>query len=329
MAKKVTSHRALVFPVSVIVTVFNEAKTIEALVTSLAAQTYPPAEVVITDGGSSDGTVPKLRKLQKKFAHLRLKLIQFPSNRSQGRNRAIAEAKHDWIAITDAGCVPHRDWLEQLAKGAVEAEPKQSPAGIPAVVAGFYDAQPQTPFEEAVVPYLLVMPDQADPKTFLPATRSMLLHRSAWKKVGGFDERLYEAGEDYAFARALVVAEIPIQFTKEARVTWQSLDSLVVFFKVLKNHAEGDAKSRYLRPKVALLFSRYIVGALTLAGLAFFSAWSWLVGLVVLVGSAYSGWAIQKNLRYTPRGWLWLPVLQFTADAAVMWGTVRGGVKAI
>jgi glycosyltransferase involved in cell wall biosynthesis len=320
MAKKITQSPAI----SVIVTVFNEADSIEDLLNSLASQTYLPAEVVITDGGSTDGTVPKLRKLQKRFAELHLKIIEFPSNRSQGRNRAILEAKHDWLAITDAGCVPHQDWLEQLVKVVIEYAPAAQPVGVPPVIAGFYDAQPQTPLQEAVVPYLLVMPDQADPSTFLPATRSMMMHRSVWRQMSGFDERLYEAGEDYAFARAVVREKIPIVFAREAKVTWQSFESLSVFFKVLKNHAEGDAKSGYLRPKVALLFGRYLVGIAVMVWLIGIGAWEWALGLMLSGGLVYSAWAIKKNGRYAPNGWLWLPVLQYLADTAVMWGTVRG-----
>ncbi len=43
--------------VSVIATVLNEGQAIERLLESLAAQTRPPDEVVIADGGSTDETV--------------------------------------------------------------------------------------------------------------------------------------------------------------------------------------------------------------------------------------------------------------------------------
>ncbi len=48
--------------VSVIATVLNEAGSIDLLLDSLAGQTRPPDEVVIVDGGSSDGTRGRLRE---------------------------------------------------------------------------------------------------------------------------------------------------------------------------------------------------------------------------------------------------------------------------
>ena len=44
--------------VSLIATVLNEAATITALFDSILAQTRPPDEVVVVDGGSADETVP-------------------------------------------------------------------------------------------------------------------------------------------------------------------------------------------------------------------------------------------------------------------------------
>ena len=43
--------------VSVVITVKNEAASIETLLHSLGRQTHPPDEIVIVDGGSTDGTL--------------------------------------------------------------------------------------------------------------------------------------------------------------------------------------------------------------------------------------------------------------------------------
>jgi len=50
------------FRVSVIATVKNEAQTVHRLLDSLAAQTRPPDEVIIVDGGSTDETVEVLEE---------------------------------------------------------------------------------------------------------------------------------------------------------------------------------------------------------------------------------------------------------------------------
>src|SRR5438046_7853769 len=89
---------------SVVLTVRNEAGSILAVLNSLRAQTLPPAEVVIADGGSSDGTGEQIRAWAAASAPWPLRLRECPgANISQGRNAAIRAARHDLIAVTDAG----------------------------------------------------------------------------------------------------------------------------------------------------------------------------------------------------------------------------------
>lgn len=305
-------------PISVVVTVLNEEQTILSLLKALSEQTLLPAEVIIADGGSRDNTTLLIQEFAKKYPQLHCQLIVKKGNRSIGRNEAISKARSSWIAITDAGCVPHPDWLEKLSAAAEKISTTDF------VVAGYYDAQPQTPFEEAVVPYVLVMSDQLHPNAFLPATRSMLMSKSAWKKVNGFNENLSD-NEDYAFAHAIKKAQISLSFTAAAKVTWKPRTTLNQFMWMIFRFARGDAQARIWRPKVLLILGRYFLAALLAVG--------WVLGqlpistlvLIYLIGLFfYCCWAIQKNRRYVPHGWFWLPVLQITSDLAVIKGTLVG-----
>ena len=84
--------------VSVAATVLNESQDIDALVTSLMQQTLAPAEVVIVDGGSTDGTWERLLAAKNNYANLvpirdescNLKRSSGPIAR--GRNVAISAA---------------------------------------------------------------------------------------------------------------------------------------------------------------------------------------------------------------------------------------------
>src|SRR5919199_6316446 len=97
---------------SLIVTVLEEAGTIDALLESVAAQTCPPHEVVVTDGGSTDGTLAALGTWSSR---LPLRVIAAPgANIARGRNLSIESATGDLIAATDAGVRLAPDWLEQL-----------------------------------------------------------------------------------------------------------------------------------------------------------------------------------------------------------------------
>ena len=298
--------------VSVVVTVFNEEKTIDFLLKSLKNQTYLPAEVVIVDGGSDDATFKKLKGWQKKWQ--RLKLYYQEGNRAVGRNLAIKKARYHLIAITDAGCLPEKHWLKALVNKQIETKAD--------VVAGYYRGLAKTSLEEAIIPYVLVMPDKVDPKSFLPATRSMLLTKEAWKKVAGFDESL-DSSEDYDFAVRLKQAGLKMTFSQEAVVNWYPRTSLIDFATMIAEFAFWDAKAGHLRKKVKFLFARYVFFFFLISMLIESCWWGWgaMFGVVMIT---YIAWSILKNKRYVKRGWRWLPALQFMSDFMVMGGSILG-----
>lgn len=301
--------------VSLVVTVLNEASTILELLESVKRLNSKPKEVIVVDGGSSDDTVELAKKFANQNPKLHLKIFKKSGNRSVGRNLAISKSENDWIAITDAGCTLDKNWLKELLK-------RQRKHNFE-VVAGYYSAITQTPFEEAVVPYVLVMPDKVDKDNFLPATRSMLIKKNLWKKVGKFDETLND-NEDYDFAKKLEESGVKIGFAKSAIVNWMPRSSFKDFIKMIYRFARGDAFAGIFRPKVLLIFGRYLLGlAVFLAAYFYFDLWL-LFGIMGLLLLLYILWSIYKNYRYIPRGKHWLPILQISSDFAIMWGTLQG-----
>lgn len=296
--------------VSVLVTVLDEAQTIGALIDSLAHQTAQPKEVIIIDGGSTDET---LSILSSRIAALKSKISWIvqtkKGNRSVGRNAARRLATTKLLAITDAGCVPKRDWLEQLLK-------KQKSTGSQ-VVAGYYAGTRRNCFEKAVACYALVQPYNLDESAFLPATRSMLLTTQVFDAVGGFDEDL-GLNEDYDFALRLRGLGASFSFAREAVVVWDPPKTLWSAARLFAAYARGDAQAKIFRPKVLLLFARYVVAILLMG----------IFGLthpVILTLIAFYGvWAVFKNYVGAGCGSAYLPVLQIVADISVLFGTIRG-----
>ena len=210
--------------VSLIITVLNEADTICSLLKAVNDQTLFPDEIVVVDGGSKDKTPQIIKKFTQDNPDFNLKLFIKPGfNISQGRNFAINQAKNELIAITDAGCVPDQNWLEELVK--TYQQEKRDQATSTPVVAGYYYGLAQTPFEQAVVPYVLVMPDRINPDHFLPASRSMLLEKKVWQQIGGFREDL-TVSEDFAFAQELIKNKVPLAFNQQAKVGWMPRKNL-------------------------------------------------------------------------------------------------------
>lgn len=88
--------------VSVILPAYNAAAALPAALDSVRGQSLREIEVLIADDGSTDGTAAVAAAAAREDARVRL----LPAPRNQGaaaaRNRAIAAARGDWLALLDA-----------------------------------------------------------------------------------------------------------------------------------------------------------------------------------------------------------------------------------
>jgi cellulose synthase/poly-beta-1,6-N-acetylglucosamine synthase-like glycosyltransferase len=191
------------------------------------------------------------------------------------------------------------------------------------VVAGYYKGLAKSAFESAVIPYVLVMPDKVDPENFLPATRSMMIEKAVWQKIGGFNETL-SLNEDYPFAKKIQKNGLKIAFAEKAVVKWMPRKNLKEFATMIARFAQGDVQAGIFRPKVLLLFARYIALVVLVLLMSYFSTPKNIFALLLVLFVLYSLWSIQKNVRYAKNGWYWLPVLQYVADLAVIKGSLAG-----
>ncbi len=336
--------------ISFITTVLNEEKIIGKLLESLFSQTRLPDEIIIVDGGSTDNTLEKIKKYLTLYSSsetevksrskssrqartiITNKVFVKNGNRSAGRNEAIKKASGDIIVCSDAGNILHRKWIENITHP-FQTSPQPSPksrGGIEVdVVAGYYKGLPKNVFQKCLVPYALVMPDKVDTENFLPATRSVAFKKSIWEKAGGFDEKLSH-NEDYAFARRLKEIDAKIVFAKDAIVNWIPRNTYKEAFIMFFRFAFGDAETGILRTNVLILFARYFLGLYFIFLTLLYKSFIPLV-LILISVIFYVGWAIKKNYKYVRENEAFriLPLLQFTSDAAVLFGTTFGLLKKV
>ena len=77
----------------------------------MLAQRLPPCEVIVVDGRSTDGTIEVARRFPVTL------LFEDYHTRAGACEVGIEAAAGDFIAFTDADCIPDRAWLENLAGG--------------------------------------------------------------------------------------------------------------------------------------------------------------------------------------------------------------------
>ena len=196
--------------VTVTSTVLNEIDDIDSLVETLMRQTLAPAEVIIVDGGSTDGTWEHLETARAKYPTLisirdeSCNLQRSPGPIARGRNVGIAAATSPVVACADAGCTYHPDWLANLTAPIFTGEAEYSVGG------SYIDVTDSTAWDVASAPFFGVKLNPGAATKSCTA-RSMAFPKELWQRVGGFPETVF-LGEDTAFdarVRQLVTSAFP------------------------------------------------------------------------------------------------------------------------
>jgi SAM-dependent methyltransferase/GT2 family glycosyltransferase len=315
--------------ISVVVTVRNDADGLRTLIPALLAQTRAPDELVIVDGGSVDGTVEVLDEFD--FGGMELRVAVRPgANIAAGRNAGIELARHDRIALTDAGCRPDPAWLAELEGGLDDAD----------LVGGIFIADPETLFE-----HVLAVTHYPDPAEFDRATpgvrlahrlfgrgylpyraggRSMAFRRATWAAAGGFPEQQY-AGEDAAFARAAGDLGCRMAMARGAVVRWRPPGTWRANATMFYRYCRGDIRSKG-RSRHVIRAAAWTAGpALLVRGPGLRRA------AVLAAGLAYVALPLQRARRdHMPlRGIAQIPLAIAVKDVAQLAGAGRGIVDAI
>ncbi len=107
--------------IAVVIPVRNEVTTLPVLVAGLLNQTEPIDELVIVDGGSTDGTIGIERDLagRHEIVHLVEAGDAWPG---RARNLGVAATSTKWILLVDAGVEVDSNLVQNLGE-ALEQSP--------------------------------------------------------------------------------------------------------------------------------------------------------------------------------------------------------------
>ncbi len=187
--------------VSVIVPMYNGHRFITAAIESIVAQSLQPAELILVDDGSTDGTSAVATAIATPFpVHL---LHQDRRGQSAARNLAAAHATGIYLAFLDHDDVWHREhlaWLvaelerdDEIGWAYSDIDEIDESGGLVALAtlrsANPHVQHPKTDLLNMLSADMLIFPSAA------------VVRRSAFLAVGGFDERLSGYEDDDLFLR--------------------------------------------------------------------------------------------------------------------------------
>ncbi|UCE58485.1 MAG: glycosyltransferase [Phycisphaerales bacterium] len=262
-----------------VTTVLNAAEGCAKMLESLGGQTRVPDEIIVVDGGSTDGTLDVLRQEAQRDARIRL-LVKPGANIGQGRNAGIEVATGEIILSTDSGCRLDHNWVESMVRP-FEEHPDTE------LVAGTYEIDPQT-LTEAVVGTATMRGalKPIDPDTYNPSCRSLAFTKKLWERVGRFPDWIEI--DDTLFNLKLRRMNVNRRIVRDAAVHWRPRSTLTGiyrqfrFYATWRGHTQLDAEAIHFNIRnltvclilllAAIWFS--VAWALFLAAFAYFYIYS-------------------------------------------------------
>lgn len=173
--------------VSVIVPVWNGADSIERCIAALLHQSYPAylVDIIVVDNGSTDDTVNRVPIEPR----VRLLTESVPGSYA-ARNRGLSVAEADYVAFTDADCVPDEHWL---ASGMAAAES----AGEKLIWTGPIELFAEERCQPVALAYehLFSFDQQANVNLGRCVTANWLSRRATIEQAGRFDATLKSGGD--------------------------------------------------------------------------------------------------------------------------------------
>jgi len=230
--------------VSIVIPFHNAARTLDSCLQALARQSaMSQVRIILVDNNSTDDSVRMVDAFIKEHPQIALTLLhEAKPGAAAARNTGARAADGEWLAFTDSDCVPSVTWLADI-HAAIHRHPecgtfagciKAAPAnGIVATFTGLYTLPPNTTEQT----FSTVEPDGIGG---FP-TANLIVRKSRFDGIGGFNEALHISGEDHDLCRRLYEQGGTIRTLTDAVVYPIHRDCLTAMMRQAKGFGRAHA----------------------------------------------------------------------------------------
>ncbi|MEN8106977.1 MAG: glycosyltransferase [Pseudomonadota bacterium] len=221
---------------TVVIPVYNGEDTLTACLHGLQAQDFAQGqyEVIVVNDGSSDNSAAVATGLNVRL------LEQDNQGAPAARNLGLENARGDWVAFTDADCIPSRSWLSSLVN-AVEAGNGGTVLGAAGRTVGYNSTHQAARFVD-LMGGLDAERHLSHPTFPFAPTSNVMYRRSILEQIGGFDPRYHAYDACDLHARARRAQDGPFPYVGHAIVLHRHRTSWKAYWKQQRNYGRGLAQ---------------------------------------------------------------------------------------
>ncbi len=247
--------------ISVVIPTFRRWDRLKLTLLALEEQTLAKEafEVIVSDDGSGDGTFERSNEYARTTA-MNMVCVTGPNGGpSAARNRGIAKARGEWVAMTDDDCVPEPDWLaKHLAF--IQAHPELG--GIGGKVVRYSDTVISRYVDWTQV---MLPPMNGKGSPHYLVTANAVFRRELIERAGGFDETYkWPGGEDPDLSYRVVNAGAVLGYNADTVVRHMHRESVRGTYRMFWHHGLGLGaleviQGKVLAPSLKLIVQRKLI----------------------------------------------------------------------
>jgi glycosyltransferase involved in cell wall biosynthesis len=301
--------------ISVIIPAKNAGKVISNCLEAVFAQSYELYEVIVVDGYSTDKTVEKAKVFPVEVFYEDYGAV------GGARQVGLEKAKGEYVAFTDADCIPEKNWLKNLVKE-FSGDVMGIGGGIKNIGEGIWGKSIALIIDTFLGSANSVQGRLFKEKRFVKSISgcNSMYRRETLLKIGGFNVRLSVNEETELNRRLSKIGKL--LYTPDAVVLHDQGRGLRDFAKRIYQFGCGRGRLRLwdlqcIPPIVAL----FIILSLVFTYWIFASVMSLYVLILIVMGFRFA--MQERDIRYLGS----IPIVYAIEHASYAIGFLRGFLK--
>jgi len=206
--------------IAVVIVNYEGERLLPDCLDALARQTVPPAEIVVADNGSGDGSLALLRD---RYPQARALPLGRNHGFGGGANRGVAATAAPWVCVLNSDAAPAPDWLEHLSTVPAGDEVWSLGGALVSASSGLVESAGDQ-YTSAGHAYRLFrdrpleeLPSEPYPVFAAPGA-APVFRRDVFDALGGYEERFFLYYEDIDLACRAQLAGYHALVVPSARV---------------------------------------------------------------------------------------------------------------